>query len=224
MKQASYKFKSLFAMLYITVMLSCLILVHKPVQIGAFTTSTAATVFPLWFVMGDIIAEIYGYSASRQMLWCALIAQFVFCIIISVFVHVPSPSSWLGQEHYTYLVHGFFRIYFSVVIGVIISGFLNIYFITKWKILLRGKYFWMRSIGASGIGELTYTIIVSLLVFAGTMSFAKLVEYTVISYLFKFIYTVVLAFPANLISNLLKRIEVVSLDEQGINFNPFKFD
>lgn len=222
MKTTKYKFMPLLVMLYMTLMLTALVLVYKPLAIGSITTTCAGLVSPFNFVLGDIIAEIYGYNISKKILIYALICQFIFCLITTAIIQLPSPSTWHEQHAYDYVMHGFLKIYFSVVVGYFIANISNIYLITKWKALLQGKYFWLRSIGSSGIGELTYSIITAVTIFWGTMSGKELVSYVVMVCLFKFMGTIIFAFPANIITNVLKKIESTEIDKEEISFNPFQ--
>lgn len=112
-----FKFMPLLGMLYITLMLTALILIYKPFSIGFILTTCAGLISPFSFVLGDIIAEVYGYRIAKRILIFALICQFVFCLLITCFVQLPSPSDWKMQPYYNYVTHDFLKIYFSVVIG-----------------------------------------------------------------------------------------------------------
>ncbi len=214
-----FKYMPLLGMLYITLMLAALVLIYKPFSVGFILTTCAGLISPFNFVLGDIIAEVYGYKIARRILIFALICQLVFCLLITYLSQLPSPETWKMQSYYDYVMNDFLKIYFSVVIGYFISNIINMRLITKWKILLKGKYFWLRSIGSSGIGEIVYSIITGVIIFAGTMPFNKLVTYVTMLFVFKLLATVIFAFPANLIANILKIVEGVKDNDVVIRFN-----
>ena len=203
-----YKRLILVSMIYLAIMLASLVLIHKTLTIHQFHAPAAAFVFPLWFIIGDIIAEVYGYKLARRLVIYSLIAQFIFCVTVYCLAHLKSSGmSEEGQFAYDFVTKDWFRIYFSVIAGVLIAGTLNAFLINKWRILLKGRYFWLRSVGASGIGEFIYSTIVSILVFYNKEEIAKLIEFTVMSFSLKFLYAVILAYPASFIARILRRLE-----------------
>lgn len=206
------------AMIYITVMLLAMVFLHRPLTVGSYVTTCAGLVSPFCFVLNDIIAEIYGYHMAKKVLIYALLCEFIFCFGVVILNGMPGPSSWDGQDHYVYVTHGFLKVFFSVVIGYFISIVLNAYLLIKWKILLKGKFFWLRSIGSSGIAELIYSSITGLIIFYGDIPREQLLSYIIGMCLFKWIGTIILAVPATIFTNILKKIEYVeSYDIKSIN-------
>lgn len=213
----STKFIVLLSLVYLTIMLAALSVIHKEIIVFGFKTSAAATIFPLWFTLSDIITEVYGYQFSKKLLYSGMIAQFLYILMCYVAIHLPSPKNWGHQFNYDYVFNGEFRLYFSVLAGIAISGITNVYLISKWKILLRGKYFWLRNLGASTIGEFVYTTLVSFMVFFGTMPEKELFQFIVASYFLKIIYSITLCYPAAIIANILIKIENID----AYDFTPF---
>lgn len=201
-------------------MLAALVLIYKPISIGSLTTSAAALISPIVFVLGDVIAEVYGYSISKKVLIYALICQFIFCLLTTSLIHLPSPATWQEQHSFYYVMHGFLRTYFSVVIAYFVANIINLYLISKWKAILHGRYFWIRSIGASGIGETIYSVITGFIIFYGFVFGKELVIYVLMLCFFKYVGTTILAFPANLVTDILKKTEGVK-NCSTIDFNPF---
>ena len=108
-----------------------------------------------------------------------------------------------------------------MLIAIIIAGNFNIYFITRWKFLLKGKYFWLRSMGASGGCEILYTLLASFFVFVGTLSWPNLISFTLLALMLKIIYTIILVYPANYITFLVKKYAGIDVYDNNI-INPFK--
>lgn len=216
-----YKYLIFISMLYITIKLSTIVLIYKIIKIGPFSASASTLVLPLWFVMGDIIAEVYGYKVARHVIWMAILCQCIFASVCTLFVSLPLLSCWPDQKAYNQILGRLPRIVFASSIAIISSTFINAYIISKWKILLRGKYFWLRSIGASTIGELVFTLI-TFTQFIGVISFTQLLYLMTISYMIQLFMNPILATPSMLISTLLKQAEGVDAYDDSINFNPFK--
>lgn len=214
------KFLIPFVMLYTTIMFSCVAMLHKTVLIWGYSTSATVLIVPFWFIISDVVAEIYGFSIAKQILWLGILFQWVFSLICTFVISIHSPITWLHQSDYNYVFGGLIRFNISVLLSLLIAGYINIRLITIWKFLLRSRHFWLRSIGASGIGELLYTFIVIFGVFFGSMRFKQLLFFTLFSFVCKITYTILLACPMNLLTYIIKKVE--NLEDVDCFVNPFK--
>lgn len=222
MKSKQYKYLTLIAMISAIILPCATITFNKVVIIDGSLAAAGTLPMPLWFVISDIITEVYGYKISRQIFWCALLCNFLFAVFTTILVDLPSPKLWGGASSYSFVFGNMLHIVCSAYIALSIGSFINTYLISKWKILVRGKYFWLRSIGASVIGEGIYTGLAGLLIFAGKMPLEKMVSFIIWSYIFKIAGSVIFATPANLITIYLKKKESVDSYDINVNFNPFK--
>jgi hypothetical protein len=177
---------------------------------------------PLWFVMGDVIAEVYGYKIARHMIWMAIICQFIFAFACAGLISFNAPLDWPHQEAYDQVLGKLPRVALASFLAIVNGAFINAYAISKWKILLRGKYFWLRSLGASAIGELVFTIVAYLTEFLGVVPLSHLLYLMTISYVIKLILNPILVIPSALTVLILRQLEKVDFYDVGINFNPFK--
>src|SRR4029079_1592251 len=103
------------------------------------------------------------------------------------------------------------------------GAFFNIYFLSKWKMLVKGKYFWLRSLGSSAIGESVYTLFVVSLLNFGMVSFKGFINILCISYAFKLAFDTIAVIPASFLANFLKKTEGVDVYDFAQNFIPFKY-
>jgi len=212
----------LITIIYMTVLISAVTLVHKLIIIDGFVTSAAVLVFPISFVLSDIIAEIYGYEVARLIVWLGLLGQLIFAIFSYVIIQIPSPNNWHQQDAFSLILGSLPHIYLAGIIATLISSFANIYIISKWKILMNGKHFWLRSIGSSGIGEAIYTVICGLIIFLGQIPISELFTIILSIYVIKLIYAILLAGPANFLTTWMKGMSDKDILDIGINYNPFK--
>lgn len=217
-----YKYLPFLLMFYMTVKLSTIILIYKIIYIGPFPATASTLIMPLWFILGDLIAEVYGYKVARHAIWMAIICQFIFAFICIVSINIESPPDWVGQEAYEQVLGNLPRVTIASFLAILGGAFVNAYAISKWKILLQGKYFWLRSLGASAIGELIFTVIAYLIEFLGVVPFSNLIQLMAISFITKLICTPVFIIPSMLIAIMLKRAEGIDNTDKSINFNPFK--
>lgn len=211
-------------MLYMTIKLITVLLIYKIIAIGSLSASASTLIMPLWFVIGDVIAEVYGYKVARQMIWMAIICQFIFAFSCAGMISFKTPSGWAYQESYDQVLGKLPRVAIASFLAIFVGAFINAYAISKWKILLRGKYFWLRSLGASAIGEFIFTIVAYSTEFIGVVPFSQLIHLMTISYVIKLVLNPVLVIPSLIAVRILKRLEGVDIYDVGINFNPFQMN
>jgi len=183
------------ALLYMSIKISTIVLIYKIIHIGPFSASASTLIIPLWFFLGDIIAEVYGYKIAKQIIWIALICQFVFACICWVMINIQAPPNWPIQEAYNQILGKLPRVSIASFTAIFVGAYLNAFILTKWKVLLHGKYFWLRSLGSTTIGEAIFTFIAYTMEFYGIMPFSKLLELMTISYVIKLIANPILVLP-----------------------------
>jgi uncharacterized integral membrane protein (TIGR00697 family) len=212
----------IFSMLYIALPICSEILLHKPVLLLSLTIASAGSfVTPLWFGLNDIVAELYGYSTARIMFYTMFIISFIFSLIIFILIKFPSPPSWNGQAGYELVLGHLVRQYASGFIALLIGNFVNLRLITKWRFMLHGRYFWLRSIGASAIGELVFTTVAFVLILFGTSYQNDLVSLILWGVAIKILGNIILSAPATLIVSQLKKTNCTNIFPPVADFNPF---
>lgn len=203
-----------------SMMLTSAVLTSKVIRIGPTITLAGVVVVPIVFSISDIIAEIYGYKIATLVIWTAFILQFIFAIICDSMIHISSPTFWHGQEAYDFVVGPLLRISIFSFIAYIISSIVNVYVISKWKVLWKNRLFWLRSIGSSTLGECLFTIFAVILIQFGKMSFQEMLKVMISSYIIKIISTIIFAFPSSMIVSYinykLKKAEQIKKSENEI--------
>lgn len=220
--QNQYKCIIALAMIYMSVMIGSDLLVNKPVSMFFGHTTAATLVFPIWFLLNDIIAEVYGYRVCWRIIWTGFTVQLFFNLICNWAIHLPSPIDWHQQAAFDYIIGPLLRIAFSTLVIFLISGFINIRLLIKWKVLMSGKHFWLRSIGSSIIGEAIYSGLNVWLILLGSMSISKILMIMFWSFSIKIIYTILMVYPAAIVVHILKKIESIDVYDYDVCLNPFK--
>jgi len=210
-KQKNYRYKYLifFSMFYMMLMLCKSMFSYRLVELGGFTLQAGQLVAPLWFITSDITAEVYGYKIAREILSIGLICQIIFSFICILFINLPHPSFWHNETAYEIVLGDMWRVSFAVLFAFYISGMINIKLITRWKFMMGGKYFWLRSIGASGVSEILYSILATSIIQYGKLGWSIIFSIIIASAILKIIYSALLAFPAQIIAVLVKKSEAL---------------
>lgn len=195
------------ACLYMAVMTCSTVLGNKLILTGLGVLSAASLISPIWYVLGDIITEVYGYRAARKLFWSVIICQFLFAMACYYIIRIDSPSYWIGEDGYKLVLGDLLKFSLVNFISITLAWHLNAKLLVKWKLLLRGKYFWLRSIGSSGIALIIYTVISVTINVYGIADHKDILSIVFGSCLLKLGYMVVLAYPANMVVVLLNRLE-----------------
>lgn len=216
-----YKALSLLAMLFVTISLSTFILGYKVITIHHTIFSAAALVIPIRYMLGDVIAEVYGFYIAKKYIWYMVICGISFAAIITVAIHLPSPTFWDHQAQYNTVLGRTMRIAVDATVGVILGSMLNVYLLTKWKVLVSGRLFILRSLGSSVIGELTQYIVVLIMMYYNLLTWRQIFELIIVDYAIQVVFLFISTPFAHLLVSLLKRIEGREVTDQTIVFNPF---
>ena len=215
-----FKLLMLLAMFYLTVDLASCALAYKFVKINELFFSAETLIFPVTYTITDIIAEVYGYRIARNLIWLVLFCDFLFALSTSLLVRIPSPTIQI-QETYNFVFADLLRGSTAEIAGVLCGIFTNVYAISKLKILVKGKYFWLRSIGSSSIGEAVLVLIAMPIMFLGKISTSQLLILMICSYCYKIIFAITAAYPASMMVRAVKKIEKLDVYDYNVNFNPF---
>ncbi len=223
--RVGFKYLNLITTLVVTFYLVTAIIQNRLVSLHGFNVCAAIFVYPFSYLLCDISAEVYGYKVTRQILWCGLLSWLVSGVLIALTIKLPGPAFWSSySQQFNVVMEPYFRTILSGIVAVIAGQFLNIYIISKFKILTRGRFFWVRSVSSCFMGDLITTVLSLSFIFLGRMPFDKIVELIVYELIISIVIQAVFAFPATFFVNLLKRSEGVDAYDYGINFNPFKFN
>jgi queuosine precursor transporter len=211
------------AMLYVIITVVPTLFLYRLVQVGPLVLPGGMFIFPLIYVLGDVIAEVYGYKVARMVIWYSLICNFIFASAILSVIYLPYPP---GYEHvaqkYTFVFKNILRGDVANIFGVLLGRFLNAYILTRWKVFVRGKFFIVRSFTSSAVGELIMLVIWVTIAFSGQLTKDQLLHLALSDYLIRVLYLLIFALPAAGIARFLKFLDGVDIYDKNTNFNPFQ--
>ncbi|MDF1760459.1 MAG: queuosine precursor transporter [Coxiellaceae bacterium] len=207
---------------YIVFCLSADVLAFRFTQFGPVVESGATLLFPMTYLISDIVTEVYGYNIAKLLIWLILLGEIVFALLLRLVNLAPYATFLQDPQAYNIVINPILRFVLAGVVANILSDFVNIYLLSKWKILAKGKHFWLRSIGSTAISELVLVLVVVLLGFSGTLNSKNLIRILIYAYGLELLYAVIFVWPGCVIANYLKKAEGLDVYDYQINYNPFK--
>lgn len=178
--------------------------------------------FPLGYVIGDVLTEVYGYSRARRVIWVGFAALLFMAFMSWVVVALPPAPGWPGQAAYESVFGQVWRIVFASITAFWAGEFINSYVMARMKIWTGGKHLWSRTIGSTVVGQGIDSIIFYPLAFGGIWSNEQVFSVMITNWLLKVGWEVVLTPVTYGVVGWLKRKEGVDIFDEGTNFSPFK--
>lgn len=218
----SYQYLPFIAMLLLTTDVASSLIAYKFIQLGFIETSAAVFVAILGYPISDIIAEVYGFTVLKRIIWFRLICDYIFGIFLAYGLWVPAIAAWHLQSDYNAVFGHYLRLVISGTLGLIISSIVNGYLISKWKILLKGKVFWLRSIGSTLIAVICNDILVLILSFEGFVRLKTLLIFVGWTFTITIIFISLVSPISAFFCRLVKRMEGVDVYEKTLSWNPFQ--
>lgn len=224
-RRTDFKYYDLIMAAFVTVLLcSNLIGVTKVTTIWGFTFGTGIFFFPLSYIFGDILTEVYGYARSRKVVWAGFAAM-AFASFMSWFVvHAPAAPDWHDQIHVEKIFGSTWRIVVASLVGFFVGEFVNSYVLAKMKLLTKGKYLWMRTIGSTIFGEWVDSMLFYPIAFLGTWETSLVIQVMITNYVIKVVWEVVMTPVTYKVVAFLKEAEKEDYYDWNTKFTPFTLD
>jgi queuosine precursor transporter len=224
-----YKYFDLLMAAFVAVLLcSNLIGVQKVSYVtlpfyGNYIYGAGVLFFPISYLFGDILTEVYGYKRSRRVIWAGF-GALIFASLMSFVVTSLPPASTMSPEQQgaVNMIFGqTWRIVAASLLGFWAGEFVNSFVLAKMKIFTEGKHLWMRTIGSTFAGEAVDSAIFYPIAFLGTWSNEQVISVMVGNYFLKVLWEVLVTPLTYLIVNRLKRAEHEDFYDRNTDFNPF---
>lgn len=217
-----YRYFDLIMALFVAVLLISNIASTKFMRLGPFTFDGGTILFPVSYIFGDILTEVYGYRRSRRVIWTGFFCTGLMAAILTIVGMLPPAEGWENQAAYQTILGQTPRIVLGSLIAYFAGEFSNSYTLAKMKIWTGGKWLWTRTIGSTLIGEGVDTLLFVIIAFAGTTSWPLLWSIITSNYVFKVGVEAVMTPVTYRVANFLKRAEHEDVYDVGTDFNPFK--
>ena len=184
-KQHQYSLYDIFTVLFVTTLLVSNIVSVKIVSVGWLTFDAGTVLFPLAYIVGDIITEVYGYRRMRRLIYNGVAALMLMTLTFWVVQLLPADSRWTGQTAFESTLGVVWRLAIGSVTALFVGEIMNAYVMGRMKVASRGRGLWWRMIGSSAAGSALDTVIFSTIAFAGTMPTASFWQLIVMVFLIK---------------------------------------
>nr|WP_277879898.1 queuosine precursor transporter [Leptolyngbya sp. FACHB-36] len=208
--------------MFVTVLLVSNVASSKIVDLKLFTFDGGTLLFPLSYIFGDMLTEVYGYGRSRKVIWLGLISAVLMSLTFMVVGALPPTPDWNNQQAYEQILGLTPRIVFASIVAYFVGEFANSYILAKLKLLTQGRQLWMRTIGSTLVGQMLDTGLFVAIAFTGTVPTSLLVTLIVSNYVFKCGVEILFTPLTYWITNWLKRQEREDYYDSNTDFNPFR--
>ena len=192
--------------------------------LGLWPFGAGILFFPLAYVIGDILTEVYGYARARRCIWAGFVATLFMAGMSWVVVALPPASDWPGQAAYESVFGQVPRIVFASVLAFWLGEFANSYVLARMKLLTRGRHLWMRTIGSTIVGQGIDSLIFYPLAFLGAPGWPTeaILWVMLTQFLLKVSWEALLTPVTYAVVGFLKRREGIDVYDVGTDFSPFR--
>jgi uncharacterized integral membrane protein (TIGR00697 family) len=210
------------AALFVTCLLTANTIAAKLVSVGGVVLPAAVIVFPVSYVLADVLTEVWGYAAARRVIWLGFACNLLMVVAIWAGGEMPPAPVWTGQEAYRQILGQTPRILVASFLAYLAGEFANAYVLARLKILTRGRWLWTRTIGSTLVGQALDSAVFIGLAFAGTVPFRVLAGIVGAQWAAKVLYEAAATPLTYAVVGWLKSSEGVDTFDHGTDFNPIR--
>jgi len=205
--------------IFITCLITANVIAVKVVSIGPVVLPAAIFVFPLSYIFGDVLTEVYGYRWARKVIWLGFACNLMFVFFAWIGQILPAASFWEGQDAYESILGYTPRLLAASFCGYLVGEFTNSFILARMKIMTGGRWLWSRTIGSTIVGQGLDTSIFITLAFLGTPSFVLIM--ILYHWLAKILIEAAATPLTYFVVNFLKEKEAIDTYDHDTRFNPF---
>ncbi len=217
----TFKYLDLITASFVAVLLISNIASTKILDLRWFTFDGGTILFPLAYIFGDVLTEVYGYARSRRVIWIGFFWIAVAAAVFWLVDELPAAGEYEHTEAFHAILGQTPRIVLASLVAFLVGEFVNSVILAKMKVRTDGRALWSRAIGSTIFGQAIDTAVFLAIAFGGVFTTATMIDIFRSNYIFKV--GVELAFVpiTYLIVNYLKKSEGVDAFDRHTDFNPF---
>ncbi len=190
--------------------------------LGTWPFGAGILFFPVSYVIGDVLTEVYGYSRARRCIWTGFAALLFMAVMALVVVALPPAPDWTGQAAYEQIFGQVPRIVFASILAFWAGEFANSYVLARMKVWTKGRHLWTRTIGSTVVGQGIDSLIFYPLAFYGVWSSDTLLVVMATQFALKVGWEALLTPLTYAVVGWLKRREGIDVYDSRTDFTPFK--
>jgi queuosine precursor transporter len=211
-------------LIIVSVFIACLmtsnVISVKLISVFGWVMPAGVIVFPLSYIAGDVLTEVYGYRQARRVIWLGFLSNTIMVVAIRVGELLPPPVFWDGQGAYEKILGYTPRLLIASLLAYLIGEFANSIVLAKMKIATRGRWLWMRTIGSTVVGEGLDSLVFIVAAFSGIVPPGTLASAVLTQWVVKTGYEVIATPVTYAVVRSLKRKEKIDVYDDGTRFNP----
>ncbi len=220
MTPRTYRHLDIITAVFVTVLILSNISSAKILSLGWFSFDGGTIIFPLSYIFGDILTEVYGYARSRRVIWTGFAMNLLMVLVFWFVGKLPPAFDWPFQESFMNILGVVPRIVLGSLCAFLVGEFMNSFILAKMKVKTEGKYFFARAIGSTVVGEFFDTTIFLAIAFWGVLPMELLGVIWVSNYIFKLGTEIVLYPITKRVVAWLKKQESEDYYDRDTNFSP----
>ena len=221
-RERSYRYYDLVMAAFVTVLLCAnLIGASKVAQVWGFAFGAGVLFFPLSYIFGDVLTEVYGYARARKVVWAGFGAMAFASVMSLVVLAFPPAPGWPHQDAFQTVFGNTPRIVLASLVAYFCGEFTNSYVLARLKVRTEGRFLWLRTIGSTIAGEGVDSLIFYPLAFLGVWTTGLVLQVMVTNYLIKVAWEALITPLTYRIVSFLKRAEAEDYYDRDTDFTPF---
>jgi uncharacterized integral membrane protein (TIGR00697 family) len=222
-ERGGFRYFDLITASFVAVLLISNIASTKIVDLWRFTFDGGTILFPLAYIFGDVLTEVYGYARARRVIWTGFVWIAVAAGVFALIDALPAAPEYELSESFSAILGQTPRIVLGSLAAFVAGSFVNSFVLARLKVWTAGKLLWTRTIGSTVIGEGVDTAVFLLIAFGGVFSSATLWDIFESNYVFKVGVEIVFTPITYAVVTYLKRAEGIDVFDRKTDFNPFRF-
>ena len=208
--------------LFVTCLLTANIIASKLILVAGVVVSAGIVIFPLSYVLGDVLTEVWGYTAARRVIWLGFACNAVLVAAIRVGGALPAAPFWRGEAAYDEVFGQAPRILLASFLAYLVGEFANAFVLARLKMATRGRWLWLRTIGSTIVGQAIDTSVFVTIAFGGTVPISVLVAIMGGQYVVKVVYEAAATPLTYAAVAWLKGAERIDTFDYDTDFNPIR--
>ena len=212
----------LAGILFATCLLISNILASKIMMVGPWAAPAGVLIFPLAYIINDVIAEVWGYQKARLIIWAGFGVNVLAVLFFSAGIVVPSAAFWTGQEAFATTLGSAPRIVAASLLAYLLGSFLNAFVMSKFKVLTRGKGFSVRAVVSTLVGEGADSLIFITVAFSGIFPLNAILSMIATQALIKTVYEIAVLPLTIWVVKKVKEVEGIDTFDYSVSYNPFR--
>lgn len=226
-KSNQSQFSPLFLVLacfFVVLLLLANIIAGKMANFFGITLPAAVILFPLTYIFGDVLTEVYGFPKARLIIWLGFAANLLMVAVFLLTVALPYPDFWRGQTAFATVLGLTPRIVTASLVAYLVGELANSAVLSRLKVKTNGRVLWLRTIGSTVVGEGIDTVLFIAIAFGGAMPPGVLGTMMLAQYLWKVAYEAAVTPLTYLAVRWVKGQEQLDVYDTKVNYNPFGWE